>query len=126
MIVSWSRPDVQIAVETPGPQRPGVDRKARRSPHLKPSLAAKAACDVIAVHADAVELSNEMTAHQAFDVIARSTLRHFSSNAEAVRELDGEAIHQMRVGFAPHARGHLAIRRAILAGVQHREGQDRM
>ena len=99
MIVSWSRPDVQIAVETPRPQSLGVDRKARRSPHLKPSPAVKAACDVIAVHADAIELSNNMTAHQAFNVIARSTLRHFSSNAEAVRKLDGEAIHQMRVGL---------------------------
>jgi triphosphatase len=95
VIVSWSRPDVQIAVETPGPESPRVDRKARseRSSHLaggdKP----------IAVHAEAVELSSTMTAQQAFNVIARSTLRHFSFNAEAVRKLDGEAIHQMRVGL---------------------------
>jgi triphosphatase len=53
----------------------------------------------LAVHAEAVELTNNMTAHEAFNIVAHSTLRHFSSNAEAVRELDGEAIHQMRVGL---------------------------
>jgi triphosphatase len=137
VIVSWSRPDVQIAVEMPGPESLRVDRKAQRSPHRKPSHAAKAEYAVrrelslpsprdfergtgteidlrstsergyrrasgdkpIAVHAEAIELSNRMTAHQAFNVIAHSTLRHFSSNAEAVRKLDGEAIHQMRVGL---------------------------
>jgi inorganic triphosphatase YgiF len=53
----------------------------------------------IVAHAEAVELSRKMTAHQAFDVIAFSTLRHFTSNADAVREQDSEAIHQMRVGL---------------------------
>jgi triphosphatase len=135
VIVSRSRPDVQIVVETSGLESPRVDRKSRRL--RKPSHAAKAEYAVhrdlsfpsrrdiergtrtgidlrstsgrrdslasgdkgIAVHAEAVELSNKMTAHQAFNVIAHSTLRHFSSNAEAVRKLDGEAIHQMRVGL---------------------------
>jgi triphosphatase len=53
----------------------------------------------IAVSAEAIELSDRMTAAEAFGVIAFSTLRHFSSNAEAVRELDAEAVHQMRVGL---------------------------
>ena len=106
MIASWSRPDVQIAVETPGAESPRVDRKTRSS-HLangdKP----------IAVHAEAVELSTGMTVQQAFNVIAHSTLRHFSSNAEAVRKLDGEAIHQMRVGLR-RMRAAIALFGAIL------------
>jgi triphosphatase len=95
VIVSRSRPDVQIAVETPGLGGSGVGRKApsARSHRL-------ASDDKwIAVHAEAVELSTGMTVQQAFNVIAHSTLRHFSSNAEAVRKRDGEAIHQMRVGL---------------------------
>lgn len=67
----------------------------------------------IAVHAEAVELSNKMTAHEAFNVIAYSTLRHFSSNAEAVRQLDGEAIHQMRVGLR-RMRAAISLFHAIL------------
>lgn len=52
-----------------------------------------------AVGAGAVGLRSEMTASEAFNVIAHSTLQHFSANADLVRELDGEAIHQMRVGL---------------------------
>jgi triphosphatase len=95
VIVSWTRPDVRIAVETPGLESPGVGRKAPSGRSYRQAGGDKP----IAVHAEAVELSNRMTAQQAFTVIAHSTLRHFSSNAEAVRELDGEAIHQMRVGL---------------------------
>jgi triphosphatase len=67
----------------------------------------------IMVHAEAVELTAKMTAHEAFNVIAHSTLRHFSSNAEAVRELDGEAIHQMRVGLR-RMRAAISVFGAIL------------
>jgi triphosphatase len=67
----------------------------------------------IAVHAEAVELSNKMTAHRTFNVIAHSTLRHFSSNAEAVCKLDGEAIHQMRVGLR-RMRAAISVFHAIL------------
>jgi CHAD domain-containing protein len=95
VIVSWTRSDVPIAVETPGLESPGVGRKAPSAPSYRVASGNK----LVAVYAEAVELSNEMTALQAFTVIAHSTLRHFSSNAEAVRELDGEAIHQMRVGL---------------------------
>ena len=106
MIASWSRPDVQIAVETPGPESPRVDREVHRSRLANGD-------GPIAVHAEAVELSDTMTARQAFAVIARSTLRHFSSNAEAVRQLDGEAIHQMRVGLR-RMRAAIALFGAIL------------
>jgi triphosphatase len=51
-----------------------------------------------AVRAEPVHLTRKMTAGEAFDVIAYSTLRHFSANADAVRAMDAEAIHQMRVG----------------------------
>jgi inorganic triphosphatase YgiF len=40
-----------------------------------------------------------MAVKEAFDVIAYSTLRHFSSSANGVRSLDSEAVHQMRVGL---------------------------
>jgi len=36
---------------------------------------------------------------EAFRAIARSTVRHFSGNADAVRNSDPEGIHQMRVGL---------------------------
>jgi triphosphatase len=54
---------------------------------------------LVVVHAGVVELTDEMTAGEAFNVIAHSTLHHFSANADLVRKLDGEAIHQMRVGL---------------------------
>ena len=53
----------------------------------------------VAVHAEPIELKNKMTAREALDVVAYSTLRHFSANAEGVRDLDAEAVHQMRVGL---------------------------
>lgn len=40
-----------------------------------------------------------MTAIEGFRIIARSALRHFSGNADAVRNLDPEGVHQMRVGL---------------------------
>ncbi|MCC8981566.1 CYTH and CHAD domain-containing protein [Bradyrhizobium acaciae] len=53
----------------------------------------------IAVSAESVVLDSECTAGEAFRVIARSALRHFSSNVDAVREGHPEGIHQMRVGL---------------------------
>jgi triphosphatase len=53
----------------------------------------------IAVHADPVQLDSKLTAADAFNVIANSTLRHFSANSDAVRNNDAEAVHQMRVGL---------------------------
>jgi triphosphatase len=52
-----------------------------------------------AVHAEMIHLTRKMTANEAFDVIAFSTFRHFSANADLVRASDPEAIHQMRVGL---------------------------
>jgi inorganic triphosphatase YgiF len=51
------------------------------------------------VFAEPIELEAGMTASEAFRVIARATVRHFSGNADAVRNLDPEGIHQMRVGL---------------------------
>lgn len=53
----------------------------------------------VAVRAEPVQLTKRMTANEAFTVIALSSLRHFSANAGGLRELDPEAIHQMRVGL---------------------------
>jgi inorganic triphosphatase YgiF len=51
------------------------------------------------VFARPIDLEGDMTASEAFKVIARATLRHFSGNADAVRNLDAEGVHQMRVGL---------------------------
>jgi triphosphatase len=52
-----------------------------------------------AIHAEPIQLDRKLSSHEAFDVIALSTLRHFSANANAVRACDAEAVHQMRVGL---------------------------
>jgi inorganic triphosphatase YgiF len=52
-----------------------------------------------AVFAEPIELGKRMTAIEGFQVIARSALRHFSGNVDAVRKLDPEGVHQMRVGL---------------------------
>ena len=51
------------------------------------------------VFAEPIELECDMMASEAFRVIARATVRHFSANADAVRNLDPEGVHQMRVGL---------------------------
>lgn len=53
----------------------------------------------LAVHAEPIELSGTMTARDAFKVVGYASLRHFSANADGVRALDAEAVHQMRVGL---------------------------
>jgi triphosphatase len=52
-----------------------------------------------AVHAEPINVTNEMTTRDAFKAIGYATLRHFSGNADGVRALDAEAVHQMRVGL---------------------------
>ncbi|HZC95419.1 MAG TPA: CHAD domain-containing protein [Bradyrhizobium sp.] len=52
-----------------------------------------------AVFAEPVELDDGMSAIQGFKAIAHSALRHFSGNIDAVRDLDPEGVHQMRVGL---------------------------
>ncbi|UPJ51621.1 CHAD domain-containing protein [Bradyrhizobium sp. 200] len=52
-----------------------------------------------AVFAEPIELGKRMTAIEGFQAIARSALRHFSGNVEAIRKLDPEGVHQMRVGL---------------------------
>ena len=50
-------------------------------------------------HAEPIHLDKKLSVSEAFTVIASSTFRHFAINADAVRNLDAEAIHQMRVGL---------------------------
>lgn len=52
-----------------------------------------------AIYAEPIRLEQDMEAREAFRVIARSTFRHFAANADAVRNLDPEGVHQMRVGL---------------------------
>jgi inorganic triphosphatase YgiF len=70
-----------------------------------------------AVFAEPIELQDDMTAGEAFRVIAHSTVRHFAANADAVRSLDPEGIHQMRVGLR-RVRAAISLFSGILSGVQ--------
>ena len=49
--------------------------------------------------AEPIHLGKKTSVNEAFAVIVSSTFRHFATNADAVREFDAEAIHQMRVGL---------------------------
>jgi inorganic triphosphatase YgiF len=52
-----------------------------------------------AVFSEPIQLEKRMSVIEGFRAIARSALRHFSGNADAVRNLDPEGVHQMRVGL---------------------------
>src|SRR5262249_2499313 len=52
-----------------------------------------------AMSAESIELDKDMPAADAFRVIAHSCVRHFSGNADAIRDGDPEGVHQMRVGL---------------------------
>jgi CHAD domain-containing protein len=56
-----------------------------------------------------------MTTREAFDVVAYSTLQHFSANADGVRSLDSEAVHQMRVGLR-RLRAAISLFKSFLPG----------
>jgi inorganic triphosphatase YgiF len=67
------------------------------------------------IFAEAPELDGEMTVDEAFRAIARSAVRHFSGNAEAVRNSDPEGIHQMRVGLR-RLRAEISLFSKLLSG----------
>jgi inorganic triphosphatase YgiF len=67
------------------------------------------------VFAGTIELEADMEAGEAFRVIARSTVRHFSGNADAVRNGDPEGIHQMRVGLR-RLRAAISLFSKLLSG----------
>jgi triphosphatase len=50
-------------------------------------------------YAEPIHLDKKLSVSEAFTVIASSTFRHFATNADAVSNLNAEAIHQMRVGL---------------------------
>jgi triphosphatase len=50
-------------------------------------------------HATRIELPNNMSVREAFQIIAHSATSHFSANATAVRNRESEGVHQMRVGL---------------------------
>jgi len=50
-------------------------------------------------HAEPVQLKSGLSPQDAFRVIAHSTLRHITGNADPVRGMDSEGVHQMRVGL---------------------------
>lgn len=67
------------------------------------------------VFAEAIELNNDMTVDEAFRAIARSAVRHFSGNADAVRNSDPEGLHQMRVGLR-RLRAEISLFSKLLSG----------
>lgn len=52
-----------------------------------------------AQRAEPIRLKHDLSPRDAFRDIAKSTLRHFSGNADPVRNMDSEGVHQMRVGL---------------------------
>ena len=52
-----------------------------------------------AQHAEPIQLKHDLSPQNAFRVIAHSTLRQVTANADPVRESDSEGVHQMRVGL---------------------------
>ncbi|QOZ28314.1 CYTH and CHAD domain-containing protein [Bradyrhizobium sp. CCBAU 51753] len=71
--------------------------------------------DHLAVSAESIVLGRGLTAGNAFRVIARSAFRHFSANADAVREGEAEGIRQMRVGLR-RLRAAISLFSKILTG----------
>jgi inorganic triphosphatase YgiF len=70
-----------------------------------------------AVFAEPIELQDDMSAEDAFRVIAHSAVRHFAANADAVRIHDPDGIHQMRVGLR-RLRAAISLFSGILSGAQ--------
>ena len=73
--------------------------------------------DEQAIFAQPVELNDRMSAMEGFKAIAHATLRHFSGNIDAVRKLDPEGVHQMRVGLR-RLRAAISLFSDILAGAK--------
>jgi inorganic triphosphatase YgiF len=72
------------------------------------------------VFAEDIELEPDTTAGEAFRVIARASFRHFSANADAVRNGDAEGVHQMRVGLR-RLRAAISLFSKVLSGVRTNE-----
>jgi inorganic triphosphatase YgiF len=70
-----------------------------------------------AARADKIELRHGLSPIGAFLVIGRSILRHIAANEPAVRRLDSEGIHQMRVGLR-RLRGAMALFKNLLGDKQ--------
>jgi inorganic triphosphatase YgiF len=83
--------------------------KAQRGYHLADGK------DYEVVFAEPIELASDMAAGVAFQAIARATVRHFSENADAVRNGDPEGIHQMRVGLR-RLRAAISLFSKLLSG----------
>lgn len=52
-----------------------------------------------AQHAEPIQLKHGLSPQDAFRAIAHSTLRQVTANADPVREMEPEGVHQMRVGL---------------------------
>jgi inorganic triphosphatase YgiF len=70
-----------------------------------------------ATFAGSIELDDRMSATEGFKAIAYAALRHFSGNIDAVRNLDPEGVHQMRVGLR-RLRAAISLFAKILTGAK--------
>lgn len=52
-----------------------------------------------AQHAEPIQLKHDFSPQDAFRAIAHSTLRQITANADPVRDMESEGVHQMRVGL---------------------------
>ena len=73
-----------------------------------------------AQHAEPIGLKQDMEVGEAFRIIARSTVRHFAANADAVQNLDPDGVHQMRVGLR-RLRAAIALFSGGLPGMDNDE-----
>lgn len=71
--------------------------------------------EYLVMSADDIMLDVDMSAGDAFRIVARATARHFSGNADAVRNGDAEGIHQMRVGLR-RLRAAISLFSKVLSG----------
>ncbi|OPY98535.1 hypothetical protein A5906_30910 [Bradyrhizobium sacchari] len=74
-----------------------------------------------AQHAEPIALKCELSPRNAFGVIAHSTLRQITANADPVRDMDSEGVHQMRVGLR---RLRAAI--SLFSGIMPRASTERI
>jgi triphosphatase len=70
-----------------------------------------------AARAEKIELRDGMSPVEAFLVIGHSILRHIAANESAVRKLDSEGVHQMRVGLR-RLRAAMALFKKLLGDTQ--------
>jgi inorganic triphosphatase YgiF len=96
-----------------------IERKAQAELYLRTKFERGYALvdgdNELVYYAEPIGLKEDMEASEAFRVIARATVRHFSANTDAVQNLDPEGVHQMRVGLR-RLRAAISLFSGMLSG----------